>query len=212
MSEQFNELFDRWSADYDDTVAGHDLEYKEVFKYYHEILQTIADKAEGTVIEFGVGTGNLTEKLVKKGLNVIGIEPSNKMREIAQQKLPSTTIHKGHFLAFPSIDQPVDTIVSSYAFHHLTDEEKEQAIQGFGSLLNKGGKIVFGDTIFQSLTAKEQAYQRANDQHYYRLAKDLNTEYYTTIPRLDDLLRTHHFTSHFEQFNDFVWVMESTKV
>lgn len=211
MPEQFNELFDRWSASYDDTVAGGDLEYKEVFVRYDDILQTIANKAHGSVIEFGVGTGNLTKKLHEKGFEIVGIEPSDKMREIAQQKLPDVRITKGNFLTFPFMDKKVDTIVSSYAFHHLTDEEKEQAIELFADVLNEGGKIVFGDTIFEDEQAKKQAYLDAKKQQYYRLAEDLNTEYYTTIPKLDRILKENQFTTKFEQMNDFVWIIEAKK-
>ncbi|HLR53021.1 MAG TPA: class I SAM-dependent methyltransferase [Candidatus Avamphibacillus sp.] len=211
MSEHFNELFDHWSANYDDTVSGRDVEYKEVFKYYDDILQNIADRAFGSVLEFGVGTGNLTKKLLENGLDVLGIEPSDKMREIAQQKIHDISIHKGHFLAFPQMDKKVDTIVSSYAFHHLTDDEKEQAIQIFDSLLTKGGKIIFGDTIFESEQAKEDAYFQAKNQEYHRLAEDLSTEYYSTIPILGNMLKKYQFTVDFEKMNDFVWIMEAKK-
>lgn len=211
MSGQFNELFDQWSAVYDETVAGSDLEYKEVFRSYNRILETIAARSSGVVLEFGVGTGNLTQKLVEANLNVLGIEPSKKMLAIAKQKLPEVTIAEGHFLDFPFMDQKVDTIVSSYAFHHLTDQEKEEAIQLYDKLLNKDGKIVFGDTIFKDKQAQEQTYLDAKNKGYHRLANDLNTEYYTTIPILDKILTKYHFTTNYEQINDFVWIIEAKK-
>jgi putative AdoMet-dependent methyltransferase len=211
MSGQFNELFDEWSADYDDTVAGSDLEYKEVFKSYDHILETIAARSFGVVLEFGVGTGNLTKRLVEANLEVLGVEPSKKMKAIAKQKLPEIRIEEGHFLDFPFMDQKVDTIVSSYAFHHLTDQEKEEAIQLYEKLLNNGGKIVFGDTIFKDKQAQEQTYLDAKNKGFHRLANDLNTEYYTTIPKLDKILTKHNFTTNYEQINDFVWIIEAKK-
>lgn len=209
MPEQFNELFDRWAASYDDTVHGSDVEYREVFKNYETILETIANRSHGFVIEFGVGTGNLTKKLLDKGLEVVGIEPSGNMRMIAQFKLPQATIQKGNFLSFPSPDKKVDTIVSSYAFHHLTDSEKEQAIRQYSELLNEGGKLVFGDTIFENEDAKAAAYHQAKEKQYHRLADDLSTEFYTTIPRLTLILENHGFTTDFERMNDYVWLMEA---
>lgn len=210
MSEQFIDLFDRWSAVYDQSVAGNDMEYKDVFEHYDKILQEVSDRAFGNVIEFGVGTGNLTKKLIEAGHHVLGIEPSEKMRAIAKQKLPEVKIIGGHFLDF-SCEKKVDTFTSSYAFHHLTDEDKEKAIERYERLLNKGGKIVFGDTIYKDKQAKEKAYQNAIDKKYYRLANDLNTEYYTTIPILDAILKKHHFNTRYEQMNDFVWIIEATK-
>lgn len=211
MSVNFNDLFDQWSAVYDDTVTGNDIEYKEVFKFYNQILETIVTRSSGLVLEFGVGTGNLTQKLVEAGLEVLGIEPSKKMRKIAKQKLPNVTIVEGHFLDFPFMKQKVDTIVSSYAFHHLTDQEKEEAIQLYEEILNENGKIVFGDTIFKDKQVQEQIYVDAKNKGYDRLANDLNTEYYTTIPILDKILTKYHFTTNYEQINDFVWIIEAKK-
>lgn len=209
MPENFNELFDRWAASYDNTVLGHDIEYREVFRNYETILQTIAEHSEGFVIEFGVGTGNLTKKLRDKGLEVIGIEPSDNMREIAQLKHPEVSIMDGNFLSFPKPPRKVDTIVSSYAFHHLTDQEKEQAIRLYAEMLTRGGKIIFGDTIFKNEKARENIYSQAVAMQYDRLAQDLNTEYYTTIPILEQILNSYGFTVSFEQMNDFVWIMEA---
>src|SRR5690625_7885684 len=92
MSDEFTELFDQWSAVYDETVAGGDVEYKDVFASYDDILNRIVKRSHGQVLEFGVGTGNLTKKLVESGLHVVGVEPSHKMREIAKRKLATVQI------------------------------------------------------------------------------------------------------------------------
>ncbi len=211
MVNQFVEFFDEWSAEYDNSVAGNDLEYKKVFEKYDEILELIAFRSHGNVLEFGVGTGNLTKVLIEHGHQVIGVEPSSKMREIAQQKLPDVTILDGHFLDFSYEGLKIDTITSSYAFHHLTDEEKEQAIALYASLLPEGGKIVFGDTIFPTKEDHEEAILKAKNNQFNRLAEDLSTEYYTTIPILDNIFKKYHFDTHYEQLNDFVWLIEAKK-
>ena len=128
MGREFDQLFDTWAESYDDTVAGVDIEYKEVFYRYEEILNSVAEKVSGTVMEFGVGTGNLTQKLVKRNVKVIGIEPSQNMRKIAKEKIKNIDLHDGDFLNFPIPRKPLDAIVTTYAFHHLNDEEKFQAI------------------------------------------------------------------------------------
>ncbi|HLS59748.1 MAG TPA: class I SAM-dependent methyltransferase [Virgibacillus sp.] len=209
MSDEFTELFDRWSAVYDQTVAGGDVEYKDVFASYDDILASIATRSHGQVLEFGVGTGNLTKKLVESGLHVVGVEPSHKMREIAKRKLATVKIIEGDFLHYP--DKKVDTIVSSYAFHHLTDEKKEQAIERYVSILHEGGKIVFGDTVFTDKQAHEQAILDAKGKGFDRLAKDLATEYYPSLATLDHIFTKHHFSVAFERMNDFVWIMEAKK-
>ena len=77
MGREFIELFEDWAENYDDTVSGYDNEYREVFDGYGEILDRVVSKSYGHVLEFGVGTGNLTARLLEAGLEVTGIEPSS---------------------------------------------------------------------------------------------------------------------------------------
>src|SRR5699024_4533892 len=86
MAEQFVDLFDRWAAVYDQSVAGNDVEYKDVLASYDQILQEITHRSHGAMIEFGVGTGNLPTQLVDKGHHVIGHKSSEKMlQELARR-------------------------------------------------------------------------------------------------------------------------------
>lgn len=212
MGREFLDLFEEWSASYDETVGGHDIEYREVFKNYDHILESVVSRSYGYVLEFGVGTGNLTEKLLNAGRTVTGIEPSPSMRDKALGKLKGKVdIIDGDFIDFP-VPETVDTIVSTYAFHHLTDEEKAKAITLYGKILKTGGKIVFADTMYQSNNAHQQAIDDAASAGFLSLAQDLQTEYYTTIPFLQSVLEENRFKVTFDRCNDFVWIMEAEKL
>ncbi|EIJ78965.1 Methyltransferase type 11 [Bacillus methanolicus PB1] len=212
MGKEFIELFEHWADSYDSSVTGHDEEYKEVFLHYEKILGEVAKRAFGHVLEFGAGTGNLTLKLIEKGLTVTAIEPSPSMRNIAKGKLGNKAeIMDGDFLCYPK-DCSVDTIVSTYAFHHLTDEEKRQAIAGYGNQLDEGGKIIFADTMYESEDAYKEAISDALSKGFHNLAEDLQREYYTTIPKLRNMLEENGFSANFDQCNGFVWIMEAEKL
>lgn len=211
MGREFIDMFDEWAETYDDTVTGQDPQYKEVFDKYNEILQTVADAAEGNTLEFGVGTGNLSEKLLAKGLNVTGIEPSKEMREHASRKFPQLQIVDGDFLSFPELQHEVSAIVSTWAFHHLTDDEKEQAISRYAKLLPKSGKVIFADTVFASEEGRDQLIQEEKDKGYDRLVQDLTTEYYTTMEVLRNIFQTHGFHVTFKQMNRFVYLITAEK-
>lgn len=212
MSTKFDLLFDQWAGSYDRTVSGHDEEYKAVFAGYDDILTNVADRAEATVLEFGVGTGNLTKKLLSRGHRVYGVEPSREMRKKAREKLPQIALFEGDFLHFPSFDETIHSIVSTYAFHHLTDEEKGEAIGRFRDLLPTGGKVVFADTVFETDKAKQDMIETVERQGYRNLLKDLQSEYYTTIPVLRRLFVENGFSeATFSQLNQFVWLIEAVK-
>ena len=74
------------------------------------------------------------------------------MRQVAEAKpeLSQVTFIDGDMEQFPQINFPIDTIVSSYVFHHLNETEKQRVIKRYKALLSEGGKVIIGDTMFLS--------------------------------------------------------------
>ena len=210
MGREFVEIFDDWVDSYDASVSGQDPEYRDVFEKYEEILSGVANKSFGTVVEFGTGTGNLTAKLIDEGHKVIGIEPNDAMRAVTAKRFPNLVLINGDLLDFEA-PQKVDTFVSSYVFHHLKDNEKENALSTYANILPVGGKVVFADTIFTSEEAKQSQILKERERGFNNVADDLEREYYTTIPVLTKSFEKAGFDVQFEQMNDFVWLMDATK-
>lgn len=210
----FTQLFDQWAQSYDSTVFGSDNEYKEVFQNYQQILEEIArfidDKKNGVTMEVGVGTGNLSSLLMERGHHVIGVEPSKKMREEAIKKLNRVTILDGHFLEVP-IYNKVDSIVTSYAFHHLTLGEKKESLTYLDSLLNEGGKVVIADTMYSSQRYKEKLHQQVENDGALNLLKDLQTEYYELLADVTKLFDDLNYTYELKQMNKYVWIILAQK-
>lgn len=211
MGREFLDIFEDWAEEYDNTVNGFDPEYKDVFQAYDDILIEVSENAVGNVLEFGVGTGNLTEKLLQRGHSIIGIEPSPAMKAIAKRKLPQVLVMDGDFLEYPIPDIPIYTIVSTYAFHHLTDEEKEVAVEQFAEILEANGKVVFADTMFETLEAKESKITESEEMGFTNLAEDLRREYYPTIGTMERIFTKHNFKVSFKQMNEFVWLIIAKK-
>src|SRR5699024_5368186 len=116
MAEQFVDLFDRWAAVYDQSVAGNDVEYKDVFASYDKHLQSSDNRTKGDMIECIVEQRNLTKQLVDRSHYDISIKRSENMRIIDNKSQPDVTLVQDQFLVIPYIDRTVDTIASSYAF------------------------------------------------------------------------------------------------
>lgn len=212
MGREFLDIFTDWSRDYDDFVEGNDPEYKAVFEGYSNILKEIVQRSGMNVLEFGIGTGNLTQRLLSSGKWVFPIEPSKEMRELAKKKLSSEVIiYDGDLQNYPKPTRQVDTIVSSYVFHHLTDTEKGIALKKYADLLEKGGKVVFADTMFESEEVLNQKIVQAKEHQFYTLADDLEREYYTLIPTLLNLFNLAGFNVSIEQMNEYVWIVEGEK-
>ncbi|MEI4770402.1 methyltransferase domain-containing protein [Psychrobacillus sp. FJAT-51614] len=211
MGREFVDIFDGWAHSYDESVSGKDPEYRDVFEGYEVILREVTNRVSGTVIEFGTGTGNLTAQLIKEGISVIGIEPNTKMRELTLKRFPSINVLDGDLLQFNIENENIDAIVSTYVFHHLTDEEKGEALKKYAQLLSKQGKIVFADTVFITEEAKQAQIEKERNRGFNNVADDLEREYYTTIPILTNLFEEAGFQVSFQKMNDYVWLLDATK-
>lgn len=211
MGREFLDLFEKWADSYDSTVTGHDPQYQAVFEKYDAILEEVVRHSQGNVLEFGVGTGNLSKKLLDAGHHVIGVEPSPAMRKEANAKFKDLVVHDGDFLNFPKPEIQIDTIVSTYAFHHLTNEEKGRAIEGFYKLLPETGKVVFADTVYENKEAEQAILQKAEASGFTDLLHDLNTEYYPLLQDLQNLFKKAGFYVTFKQMNEFVWLIDAEK-
>lgn len=212
---RFNERFDQWAATYDETVTDPTGEYAEVFAGYSRILARVADEVAlppgSVVVEIGVGTGNLTRELLARGYRVIGVEPSREMRQQAKRKLPDLDLRDGDFLHLPLSDERVAAFVSTYAFHHLTDEEKETALTQMAARLAPGGKVVFADTVFASEEERQACIEEARRKGHVHLLRDLETEFYPTLPVLETLYRRAGFAVSCERLNRYVWLSTAVR-
>ncbi|PTM59928.1 class I SAM-dependent methyltransferase [Desmospora activa] len=212
---RFNDLFDRWAEDYDRTVAGLHPEYREVFAGYRAILEKVVQELGlspgAKVLEIGVGTGNLSQLLLAAGLDVVGVEPSTQMRQGALAKLPDLALYEGHFLQLPSTIGLVDGVVSTYAFHHLLDQEKRQALTLLHRSVKPGGRLVFADTVFKNEDIRGQMRQEAKDKGFLQLANDLEREYYPLLEPLQQMFADTGWKAQFQQLNRYVWLMRADK-
>lgn len=214
MGLEFMPIFEEWAVAYDDEVNGGNPEYQEVFANYWQILDDITAASGEVVLEFGSGTGNLTEKLITAGKTVYPVEPSPEMRNIAVEKaaLRGTTFFAGDMENFPVPAEAVDTIASNLVFHHLTTEEKARAIQRYSQLLTTGGKIVFGDTMFLSQKVYTEILATEKAAGRDTLATDLEREYYPLMSELEELFRVNGFQTRYKQMNRFVWLVIAEKI
>ncbi|WP_240622355.1 class I SAM-dependent methyltransferase [Staphylococcus lutrae] len=203
------DIFEKWAKRYDETVwnTGDDNEYKDVFAGYSDMLASVVKRATGQVLEIGAGTGNLTERLIRAGKDVIAIDPSQDMRKIANQK--GIPVMAGHFLDIP-MKHKFDTIVSTFAFHHLNDVDKQRALSYMKSFLNDAGQIILIDTLFETEDAREQTIQTYKNKGDINLVEDLRTEYYPLKAVLTEMVMKIGGQIQFERLNHFAWQMQVT--
>ncbi len=171
--------FDEWAHDYDQSVADNT---GFPFDGYAEVLQSIVDlcspRPNASVLDLGIGTGNLALRFAQRGCRIWGLDFSAEMLRLARVKLPDVALAQADLRAEwpPDFHHRFNNIVSAYTFHHFTLDEKVYQIQRLlRNNLTSDGKLVIGDIAFSSESEQDQLRQTLGsewDQEFYWLADE----------------------------------------
>ena len=149
--------FDLWADGYDKSVNISEDDNEYPFAGYKNVLNTIYNrihrKGKRRILDIGFGTGTLTKKIYDDGYEIFGIDFSERMIEIAKDKMPLAKFYKYDFckgLPEELNNFKFDYIISTYAIHHLEDKEKVKFINTLREYIYKDGEILIGDVAFET--------------------------------------------------------------
>lgn len=94
------------------------------------------------VLDVGCGTGNYTSYIAKMGCKVIGLDISEKMLNIARQKLPETCFVQSSIYGMPFKKNTFDIVFSMATFEFI--HEFEAAYFEMKRIVKPGGHILIG--------------------------------------------------------------------
>lgn len=146
--------WDRIFKDYVKLVTSPSGEY--TFESAPALVQRLIElsepKSDETVIDIGAGWGKITVAMAPLVKKVIAVEPAQKNIEAAREEVKKQGLKNVEFVAgsflHPGVKEQADLIVSSSAFHHVIEGDKEKAIAIMHGLLNENGRIVICDPFF----------------------------------------------------------------
>lgn len=205
--------FNEWAKSYDDDVYKAAQNDDWMFGDYDRVLDKIVDYSDfdsnkySNVLDIGIGTGNLAARFLERGLHVIGIDPSEEMRKICRQKLPVVSVLNGDFLSIPLETSSVDLIVSAYAFHHLSGEQKERAILEMKRVLALPGRIVIADLMFRNASQEKLVKDKLVKSGKTDLVNEIEDEYLGLFDDLKQLFEREGFVFRGEQLTEAVWIL-----
>jgi ubiquinone/menaquinone biosynthesis C-methylase UbiE len=133
-------------ADGYDPIMSSDPAYRNLLSNIVESIPTGARR----ILDLGCGTGALTKlcHLVHPEARVIGLDPAAKMLDEARIRVnrPTVTFEEGsaaNLSMFPA--GSFDAVVSNFALHHLSHDDKKVCAQEVWRVLRPGGVFIFGD-------------------------------------------------------------------
>ena len=134
MYESFAYLYDRLTDDVD---------YKKFIEFIESQFAKYYQSAE-LILELACGTGTLTKLLCEKGYDVIGLDLSADMLEVAREKCPETLFINQDMTEF-ELYGTVDAIVCCLdSVNYITDKRKLlKMFKLVKNYLNPGGVFIF---------------------------------------------------------------------
>ncbi|MBQ7328370.1 MAG: class I SAM-dependent methyltransferase [Oscillospiraceae bacterium] len=116
ITKQVTAAYDKIANEYQNAYAEtdeFDLKYVELFS------QLFQGKR---VVDLGCGIGTNAAYLTRKGFDVIGIDNSRKMLDVAKDLYPQNTFMQMNILDLPSSLGKFDGVILSYVVNHFNKE------------------------------------------------------------------------------------------
>ncbi|MGE3799394.1 MAG: DUF2569 family protein [Candidatus Kapaibacterium sp.] len=157
------DIFNQWAENYNPSSSNVDFP----FQGYDEVLDQVVEQADPTpaasVLDLGIGTGNLAVRFLPFDCAITGIDFSEKMLQQAAELLPDAELIQADLTAPfpPELNRQFDLIVAGYVLHEFDDQVKLSLIERLvQNHLKPKGRIVIGDISFPNGKIRELAEER----------------------------------------------------
>lgn len=108
----------------------------------NELNAVLAKLPKGArILDVGSGTGHLTKSIKEMGFEVVGIEPSLPMLELAKLNFPDIEFKHGYSHKLPFEDKQFDFILAFEVLRYLSKDLNSNTYGEFNRVLKPGGKF-----------------------------------------------------------------------
>jgi ubiquinone/menaquinone biosynthesis C-methylase UbiE len=138
-----------------ETASSYDAEVTATYGVYHRLLlEPYLDRLAHQLVspqalDLGCGTGVVSLALARRGFDVLGVDHSRDMLELAERKLADVDVPGtcrfvvGDVRAVPAADDTFDCVTCQGLLHHLGD--LEPCLRELARVLRPGGYFYISD-------------------------------------------------------------------
>ncbi len=127
---------------YDEISTAYVAKFNKPSENIDDFLKLIREG--GKILDAGCGPGTDASYVASKGFNVIGIDLSEKMLEIAKRKSPGICFQKADIRRLNFKPNIFDGIIASFSLIHIFKKDINKTINNFYKLLKPGGVVYIG--------------------------------------------------------------------
>lgn len=182
-----------------DEVAAYDQRQGSDPAKEHALIERLNLGHDDRVADLGCGTGSfaLAAATVCRAVHAVDVSTAmldHVARKAAGAGLDGLTCHHAGFLTFAPPD-PLDTIVTRYALHHLPDFWKAAALRRLAAMLKPGGRLYLEDVVF---SFAPESYRNGVEAWIKRMAGPDKTQFSDA-----------QFATHVrEEYSTYAWILE----
>jgi ubiquinone/menaquinone biosynthesis C-methylase UbiE len=125
---------------YDQIGVGYNTTRKVDHYLLGRMIHFLRAENSGTYLDIGCGTGNYTIEFSKRGVHMVGIDPSEAMLSIARSRTSDVEWKNGKAENIPLEAESVDGILAILTTHHWSNQDK--GYTELGRVMKKGARLV----------------------------------------------------------------------
>ncbi len=169
----------KWNA------QGYTDNFKFVHQYGEEVLNLLEVRKGMRILDLGCGNGVLTKRIAEMGADMIGMDASKNMLEIARANYPELTFIQEDATTF-TLDEPVDAIFSNAVFHWI--EQQDDLLERVSKALKTNAYLVCEFGGYGNTEAIHSALREAFER---RGLEYIHGFYFPTIGEYTPILERH---------------------
>jgi putative AdoMet-dependent methyltransferase len=209
--------FDRLAEQFDRERTGSEspvgfmasgVEYEQALTF---TLQWLDPQSGETGLDIGAGTGNLTGRLLQTGAEVCAVEQSRQMLAICRSKYPKAQAKLGNLLALPYFDAQFHFAATSFAFHHVSEDQQLLGLEEIDRVLKPHGRVAITGLMFEHAEARKAQYEQLQEAGENDLLSLLGRCYPSDRSLLLQWFREHGFITVQQQMNKWIHMVYAVR-
>ena len=164
--------YDTVAQDYADLLRDH-LAGSEFDRAMLGVFaEQVARRAGGPVGDLGCGPGRIAGYLAGLGLEVVGVDLSPGMIEVARREHPAVRFEVGTMAALPFADGALAGALAWYSVIHTPEERQGELYAEFARVVRPGGILLLAFQVGEDVVHLTHAYGHDLDLHTRRQHPD----------------------------------------